>query len=155
MKQILLLSWWLLNALLSTAQTEAYFDRLYPFQPNIIYGGHALCMSTNPVNDNEVLAVSRLSGIMKTTDRGRNWRTLFGLPAYMVNYVRHAPMNPNNIVAAVLNSDYSTGNGTKGGIWLSRDGGETWVRPASGIPSTGRIEAYSIATYPGSRRIMV
>jgi hypothetical protein len=132
---------------------EPYFERLYPFQPNVDLGGQAISLSVNPSNDNEVLAVTKTGGIMKTSDRGRNWRTLFGLPTHWVTYVRHAPMNPRLIIATTRHWDYNyTG---QGGVWISRDGGETWVRPAITNPPTARVEAYCIATYPGSSKIMV
>lgn len=134
---------------------QAYFDRFYPAQPNVRYGGMAVCVAVNPSNDNEIIAATHSGGLMKTTDRAVSWRNLFNLPPHYVTFVQYAPGNTNNIIATTI--DYYSVS-PRGGIWLSRNGGETWEQPSGcippGIPAGARLEAYCVATFPGSTRIL-
>jgi photosystem II stability/assembly factor-like uncharacterized protein len=142
-------------AINSHAQVEAYFSRFYPQQPSVRYGGMTVCLAVNPSNDNEIIAATHTGGLMKTTNRGERWYTLFNLPPHIVTNVQYAPMDTRNVIAATIDSYTSP---DRGGLWLSRDGGGTWTRPAItltyALPASTRIEAYSIATFPGSRRII-
>jgi hypothetical protein len=92
------------------------------------------------------------AALMKTTNRAASWRNLFNLPPHYVTYVQYAPGNTNNVIATSI--DYFSIT-PRGGIWLSRNAGETWEQPSGcippGLPSGARLEGYSVATMPGSK----
>ena len=88
-------------------------------------------------------------GVYKTTDGGRTWRKLTrGLPndgktgasALVID-----PTNPNVLYAGMWERIRSAHNflsgGPNGGIFKSTDGGESWTKLSSGLPSgeTGKI----------------
>ncbi|HSR14888.1 MAG TPA: hypothetical protein VLL51_04010, partial [Gemmatimonadales bacterium] len=88
-------------------------------------------------------------GVYKTIDGGRTWRQLTrGLPEdgrTGASDLVMDPSNPDVLYAAMwerLRQPHRfTSGGPNGGIFKSTDGGETWTRLATGLPSgpTGRI----------------
>jgi photosystem II stability/assembly factor-like uncharacterized protein len=85
-------------------------------------------------------------GFYKTTDGGRTWRATLTAGEFTgVTDIALDPRDPRVIYAATYQRDrraYSfVGGGPESGIWKSLDGGETWTRLSTGLPSgtMGRI----------------
>jgi photosystem II stability/assembly factor-like uncharacterized protein len=103
-------------------------------------------------------------GIYKTTDGGKTWtKTLFvnaetGGRVVEVNY-----SNPNELYAGMYRGFrkgwdiISGGPATEGGIYKSVDGGETWTKLSSGLPSTliGKIDIGIARSQPSTVYAMV
>ena len=103
-------------------------------------------------------------GIYKTTDGGKTWKkTLFvnaetGGRVVEVNY-----SNPNELYAGMYRGFrkgwdiISGGPATEGGIYKSVDGGETWTKLSSGLPSTliGKIDISIARSQPSTVYAMV
>ncbi|MCG3128220.1 MAG: hypothetical protein CHACPFDD_03097 [Phycisphaerae bacterium] len=84
-------------------------------------------------------------GVYKTSDGGKTWRAVLQIDENTgACDVVIDPQNPDNVFAAMYMRrrspwSYQSG-GPQGGIYRSRDGGETWTKLASGLPAqTGRI----------------
>lgn len=75
------------------------------------------------------------SGVYKSTDDGKTWRSL-GFPEFntVLSLVMH-PTRPNVVYA-----------GAGGGLYLSQDGGETWTALTQGLPLSGSVGALLIST---------
>ena len=152
-----LFSFGILSAFQVRSQTglDAYFERLSPAQPAIRLGGRTTFFAVNPGNQNEVIAASGSGGLMKTVDGGLHWRTVFSLPPHLITSVQYAPRNTNYIIATAL--DYFS-LVPRGGIWLSRNGGDSWEQPSGcipiGLPAGAGLIGYNLATFPGSNRII-
>ena len=88
-------------------------------------------------------------GVYKTTDGGRTWRKLTrGLPndgKTGASALAIDPTNPNVLYAGMWERIRSPHNflsgGPNGGIYKSTDGGESWTKLTSGLPSgeTGKV----------------
>src|SRR5918993_511940 len=103
-------------------------------------------------------------GIFKTTDGGKTWqKTLFvneetGGRVVAVNYA-----NPNELYAGMYRGFrkgwdvISGGPASEGGIYKSVDGGGTWTKLASGLPSTliGKIDISIARSQPSTVFAMV
>ena len=95
-------------------------------------------------------------GVFKSTDGGKSWKkVLYESDMVGANDVLIDPENPNNIYASMWYrirrpwSDPLPGPG--GGIYFSRDGGESWTRAFEGLPvreRTGRIGISLAASKP-------
>lgn len=92
-------------------------------------GGRTQAVSVNPRNADEVIIATQFGGLWKTTNRGDRWRHLRGLLTVFAADVQYG--NDGRTVVATLRNDTQTTNG--GGIYVSRDGGDTWARPATGV----------------------
>ena len=106
-----------------------------------------------------VFAASTSGGLFKSEDGGRTWRHVDSLPAIFMKDVDYLPWNPEVVIATarrdsqIIRVDGYTTSG--GGIWVSRDGGETWEKPVTSIPSAAigspiygcmdEVSAYGIA----------
>lgn len=95
-------------------------------------------------------------GVFKTTDGGKTWRkVLYETEMVGANDLVIDPENPDNLYATMWHrirrpwSDPVPGPG--GGIYLSNDGGESWMRAFKGLPErkrTGRIGISLAASNP-------
>lgn len=137
---------------------ETYFDHFEPAQPVIKFGGVATALAVHPTDFNQVFAVTERGGLMKTNNGGSSWFNVADFPGgHWVHHVQYAPFNPDHII--VITQGMLTTNKNEGGIWLSRNGGVSWERPAGAIPPASLqgdvpFTGYCIATFPGSRRII-
>jgi photosystem II stability/assembly factor-like uncharacterized protein len=96
-------------------------------------------------------------GLYKTTDAGRTWRnTLSAGPWTGVTDIVLDPRDPDVIYATTYQRDRRAwsfvGGGPESGIWKSVDGGESWQRLTTGLPTTdmGRIGLDVARSMPGT-----
>src|SRR5688572_30020882 len=143
---------WQLMGLEDSGQIGAIV--VHPTNPDIVW----LAALGSPFGPNEE------RGIFKTTDGGKSWRkTLFvnsetGGRVVAVNY-----SNPNELYAGMYRGFrkgwdiISGGPATEGGIYKSVDGGETWTKLSSGLPSTliGKIDISIARSQPSTVYAMV
>lgn len=127
------------------------------FQPNVPQGGRATAIAVNPVDERRVLVASETGGLFRSTDRGRSWGQVRGLPAHLLQDVEYAPGNPD-VVIATAGPDFREPNG--GGIWRSTDGGLSWNQPIGAAPLASarcpsRAGAHAVSFEPGSNRVYV
>jgi hypothetical protein len=111
-------------------------------------GGRTHAIAVNPDDRNTIVIATQYGGLWKSIDGGRNWTHLDGLSTVFAIDVAYSR---TGTLVATLARDNAVVNG--GGIYVSRDGGKTWVRPASGfIPTTDRTpsrpSAYGISVAP-------
>ena len=85
-------------------------------------------------------------GVFKTVDGGKTWkRVLFTGEDTGASDIAIDPQNPQNLVAGMWPLEIKTwqrkSGGPNGGVFLSHDGGETWVKCTNGLPEppTGKI----------------
>lgn len=111
-----------------------------PYLPDNFVGiplnsGRCHSIAVHPANSNIIITSHQFGGLWKTTDGGNNWYHLNGLNTVFTTDVCFGP--DGNTVICTRSRDNAVDNG--GGIWVSRNGGETWSRPATGrIPSFTR-----------------
>lgn len=76
------------------------------------------------------LAVSQSAGVLESTDGGRSWTALPGLPREQAWYnVAFHPRDPAQL--ALASWTY--------GLWTSADGGRTWTERNAGLPTPTRV----------------
>jgi hypothetical protein len=75
-------------------------------------------------------------GLWKTTDAGKSW-TQLGIPSVPVGGVGVSPVDPNTVVAATGQAFQGGGEGGGLGVYVSRDAGKTWTRPAKNVQGNG------------------
>ena len=134
------------------------------FQPDTRLGGAQLrrggvvrTIALHPRNSSE-FTVSTNSGLFRSTDGGRTWRHLDGLPTHYTVSVAYNPNDPRMLIATTQEDFHTT---SFAGVWVSRDGGETWSQPETGrLTEAGgcayRSAAFTISFDPSlSRRIFV
>jgi hypothetical protein len=96
--------------------------------------GRCQSITAHPTDRNIAITCNQFGGLWKTVNGGANWYHLNGLNAVFTNDVCFGP--DGNTVICTRSLDNSVDNAA--GIWVSRNGGETWSRPATGrIPSLG------------------
>ena len=81
--------------------------------------------------DRVFYAASELGGLFKSADAGRTWARLDAHLPTRVSDVKVSPGNPNLVIAT---SVFDGRVNSFAGINVSRDGGATWVMPASSRP---------------------
>ncbi len=92
-------------------------------------GGRTQAVTVDPTNRRHIIIATQFGGLWKTTNGGARWRHVRRLQAVFVNDVQFAP--DGRTVIATLSRDNRTVNG--GGIYVSRDAGNTWSRPPTGV----------------------
>ncbi len=108
---------------------------IHPSNPDVVF---ATVMGSMWQNDPQKSAVR---GLYKTTDGGATWRKTLsaGANAGVVD-VAMDPTNPDVLYAAAWHRerrDWSYINaGDQSGLFKSTDGGETWTRLTTGMPTT-------------------
>ena len=127
---------------------------VHPANPDIVW----LAALGSPFGPNQE------RGIFKTADGGKTWKkTLFvneetGGRVVAVNYA-----NPNELYAGMYRGFrkgwdiISGGPASEGGIFKSTDGGETWSKLSTGLPSTliGKIDISIARSQPSTVYAMV
>ena len=101
-----------------------------------------------PRDSNRVLVAMEFGGLWGTVNGGETWFRIFSLPAVMVRDVEFG--DDGTTVIATVFRDNQVING--GGIYVSRDRGGSWTRPATGVvppdASFTRTSAYGISRAP-------
>ena len=115
---------------------------------------HIGMIAVNPKNSDEVYVAAYgplwagggERGIYKTTDGGKTWKQALNIGQYTgCNEVLIDPRNPNIVYAAAhqrMRQVYSyVSGGPESAIYKSTDGGATWNKTTTGLPSVemGRI----------------
>jgi photosystem II stability/assembly factor-like uncharacterized protein len=97
-------------------------------------GGRTHAISVSPTDRDHIVIANEFGGLWKTQNGGRSWRHLGSLPAVPAFDVQFG--SNGRTLVATLGADGRRAN--RGGIWLSRDGGDSWTRPVHGaVPSAG------------------
>lgn len=96
-------------------------------------GGRVQSIAVNPLNRSDIIIACQWGGLWKTVDGTPHWFPLDGLPALFAIDVAFAP--DGLTVIATTARDNRVVNG--GGIWVSRDGGYSWFKPATATPPVG------------------
>lgn len=115
-----------------------------------ISSGRVVSIAVNPTNDKEIIVSHHYCGLWKTIDGGDHWYFISGLSNVFTQDVQFSP-DGRTVFCAVAN-DNQIVNGA--GIYISRDGGDTWIRPVTAsIPlpawdSQGRYYASAISIAP-------
>jgi hypothetical protein len=116
---------------------------------NDFNAGRVQSIAVSPVDRNRALVAMEFGGIWGTINGGENWFRIFSLPAVMVGDVEFGA-DGTTVIATVFRDNQVT-NG--GGIYVSRDRGGSWSRPATGVvppptPFLTRTSAYGISRSP-------
>jgi photosystem II stability/assembly factor-like uncharacterized protein len=108
------------------------------------------CLAVDPQQPSTVFAGMYGGGISKTTDHGGSWQAInVNLPS--VSVIAIDPVDSNIIYAGTANFCGCQAAPPYAGFWKSLDGGATWQRSDSGLPSrVGGI--FSIAIDPRNHR---
>lgn len=115
---------------------------------NHFNAGRVQSIAVSPVDRNRALVAMEFGGLWGTINGGENWFRIFSLPAVMVGDVEFG--TDGTTVVATVFRDNQVANG--GGIYVSRDRGGSWTRPATGVvppaPFITRTSAYGISRAP-------
>lgn len=102
------------------------------------FGGWGLSVAVHPDNAQVALAGSNGGGLYRTTDGGKNWAPVAGVPATaQATDIAWSTKNPSIVYAAVSNFD----------VYKSTDAGKSWE-------ATGRSTALSVAVDPTNPQIV-
>jgi photosystem II stability/assembly factor-like uncharacterized protein len=115
-----------------------------------VNGGQVRSISVNPKDNSHIIVANEFGGLWKTVDRGSSWFHIDSLSTLFVVDIAYA--DDGNTVYATLTRDNAVING--GGIWVSRDGGDTWSKPVTSNPPKhekvpDRSSAYGIGCVRG------
>jgi len=121
-----------------------------------------LCFARNPLNPNTVYAGTSLlvpnppgtgpSYVYKSYDGGNTWTSMSsGLPtgATDINPIRYMDVSRNDTSVAILGMFYNTALANQG-VYVSTNGGTTWVMRNTGIPSAQGTLIRSVLIRPNS-----
>ncbi len=82
-----------------------------------LFGGSLTSIVQDPKNPNILYLGSYGGGVYKSIDRGKNWfKSSFGLESLYINSLDIDKNNTDNLIA-----------GTLGGVYISFDGGNSWI----------------------------
>jgi hypothetical protein len=98
--------------------------------------GIVLSIAADPRNPATTVYSGSGGGLWKTTDAGKSW-TQMAIPAVPVGGVGVSPTDPNLVVAATGQAFQGGGEGGGLGVYVSRDAGRTWSRPAKNVQGNG------------------
>jgi photosystem II stability/assembly factor-like uncharacterized protein len=98
-------------------------------------------------------------GLFKTTDGGKTWTNVKFIDEN-TGFVDVAmdPQSPNTLYAASYERRRTAfgydGGGPGGAIWKTVDGGATWTKLTSGLPTDGDVGRIGLAVYPRDPRVV-
>jgi hypothetical protein len=126
-------------ALLCTACTSSPLKQLPPALPlalpnarDATNGGRVQSIAVDPWDRNHAVIAMQFGGLWRTFNAGETWFRVYSLPAVYVTDIEFGA-DGQTIVASVFRDNQVI---TGGGIYVSRDGGDSWSRSASGIVPT-------------------
>jgi photosystem II stability/assembly factor-like uncharacterized protein len=111
------------------------------------WGGRAVAVTIDKSNEKHLLAASPTGGLFRSGIAGAVWGHCDSFPEFNCHSVKFCPFRPDIVVATCIEDTKAT---CGGGIWVSRDGGNSWTHPPSSIPldqsgSPIRLSAFGIA----------
>lgn len=141
----------------SVSEPVVRSPRAHETPPDIPWNGRIAALSVDPADGNRVLAASDSGGLFRSVDGGLHWKHVDALRPTRMFDVKRSPRRPRIVVAAT-GGDGRTING--GGIWVSRDAGRSWAKPANSNPPVSatcnpQANAYSIAFAPDRDDVFV
>ena len=116
-----------------------------PTHPDTVY----VAVQGNPWKPSET------RGVFMTTDAGKTWnKVLYVNDTTGASDIEMDPSNPNVLFAGMWTAQrkpWTMVNGsTDGGIWRSQDGGRTWNKLTSGLPTSDPTDRIKIAFAPSA-----
>ena len=121
-----------------------------------LFGGRNEALAVNPVNGSIVLAASELGGLWRSNDAGNHWTHVDALPLTSMDDVSFAVSDPSLVIATGEQDGVSTVATAQ--VYVSRDGGSSWVRAAANPCGGGSRSAHKISIgtgAPGSLPVLV
>src|SRR5581483_5489442 len=122
---------------------ESIPPRLPTAQPGVTHdaanAGRVQSIAVDPTNTRHVVIAMQFGGVWRTFNGGDMWFRTFTLPQVYVTDLAFGPDGKTLVGAVFRDNSVVTG----GGIYVSRDGGDSWTRPPTGIvpicarPDTG------------------
>lgn len=95
---------------------------------------HVRDITIDPKDSNTIYAALQVGFMLKSTDSGRSWKLLNrGLDAD-VHTIVIDPRNPNALFIATGGHDYRKGITAGRALYMSQDGGESWMPTAMDFP---------------------
>ncbi|HEX7333930.1 MAG TPA: sialidase family protein [Pyrinomonadaceae bacterium] len=133
LRRVLPLVAMLVVGLLTPAVTAQPFREFPPHLPptfsNVpLNGGRVHSIAVSPTDRDHIIASHQFGGLWQTVNGGRTWYHLNGLQGVFITDVAYA--SDGRTVIATVQRDTKTVNG--GGIWVSRNEGETWEQASDG-----------------------
>lgn len=114
---------------------------IHPTNPNVVYVAAA----------GHLWGPNEERGVFKTTDGGKTWaKVLYINPDTGVNDIAMDPQNPDTIYAGAYQRRRTVfgfnGGGPGSGLYRTTDGGATWKKLATGLP-TGEMGRIAVDVY--------
>jgi photosystem II stability/assembly factor-like uncharacterized protein len=101
-----------------------------PSDPKIVYAG------TGESDIRSDLAIG--DGVYKSADGGQSWKNIGLTDTHQISRIVVHPTNPNIVLVAALGHAYAPNE--ERGVFLSRNGGETWQKVLSRGPQIGAAD---------------
>jgi photosystem II stability/assembly factor-like uncharacterized protein len=101
-----------------------------PAEPR--YGGRTLGIAIHPFTPGIVYAATERGGFFSSADGGSHWTHIEAIPSPRARDVLFDPRDPRVLIAS---SRYNGQTVNRGGIWVSSDGGATWLKPPTSNPA--------------------
>ncbi len=122
------------------------FEGVRKMKTDVGWGGRALSVSVDPTNENIIWVASPTGGLFKSTDGGASWSHIDAFPQSGCFAVSVCQTDPNTIIATAIENTKAK---SEGGIWVSKDAGNSWRQPYSAVPKASnghpkRFNAYGI-----------
>ena len=129
--------------------------------PGIHGRSECYMIETAPDNSDKLLMTDGGQGIIfLSTDGGRRWKEVFSHPAGLGDVgkrhgfraLRFAPSDPAVVYAGVcfrlILVEYGRRNDLSYGVYVSRDGGQTWQEKNNGFRGVSALNIHDIAVHP-------
>ncbi|HTG36023.1 MAG TPA: choice-of-anchor D domain-containing protein [Thermoanaerobaculia bacterium] len=99
--------------------------------PEPRFGGRSLGLTIHPFNTQIVYVATEQGGFFTSADGGNHWRHVDAIPIPLARDVLFDPQDPSILIAS---GRYDGRVANQGGIWVSNNGGATWLKPATSNP---------------------